>query len=109
MEANTPQEITIEGIGASPGIAHGRAFVVAQSELELPQYHIDPSQRDAEVARFEQSLVTTRQQITKMQHEVARTLGEDEARIFDAHFLVLQDPAIMSETIVASTMSSPIQ
>jgi phosphoenolpyruvate-protein phosphotransferase (PTS system enzyme I) len=99
MDANQKPEITLEAIGASPGIAHGRAFVVQRSELEIPVYQIDPSQRDGEVARLEQALVTTRQQVSKMQQEVERTLGADEARIFDAHFLVLQDPALIAEAI----------
>jgi phosphotransferase system enzyme I (PtsI) len=99
MEATTKPEIILEAIPASPGIAHGRAFVVQRSELQIPVYTVDPSQRAAEVARLEQALVTTRQQVVKMQQEVERTLGPDEARIFDAHFLVLQDPALIAEAI----------
>jgi len=99
MDATNKPEILLEAIAASPGIAHGRAFVIQRSELEIPIYQIDPSQRPAEVARLEQALVTTRQQVVKMQQEVERTLGADEARIFDAHFLVLQDPALIAETV----------
>jgi phosphoenolpyruvate-protein phosphotransferase (PTS system enzyme I) len=99
MDANKKPEIILEGIGASPGIAHGRAFVVVQSELEVPVYQIDPSQRDGEVARFDQALLNTRQQVIKVQQEISRNLGEDEARIFDAHLLVLEDQALISETI----------
>jgi phosphotransferase system enzyme I (PtsI) len=99
MDAPHKTEKILTGIAASPGIAHGRAFVVVQTELELPVYHIDATQRDAEIARFDQALVATRQQIVKMQGEIARSLGEDEARIFDAHLLVLEDQALISETI----------
>jgi phosphotransferase system enzyme I (PtsI) len=99
MDESRKPEIIIQGIAASPGIAHGRAFVVVQSELELPLYHIDPAQRDGEVARFEQALLTTRQQIIKVQQEISGKLGEDEARIFDAHLLVLEDQALISETL----------
>lgn len=98
-DATNKPEITLEAIPASPGIAHGRAFVVQRTELKIPVYPVDPSQHAAEVARLEQALVATRQQIAKMQQEVERTLGPDEARIFDAHFLVLQDPALIGETI----------
>jgi len=99
MDERRKPEIIIQGIAASPGIAHGRAFVVVQSELELPLYHIDPAQREGEVARFEQALLTTRQQIVKVQQEIASKLGDDEARIFDAHLLVLEDQALISETL----------
>ncbi len=99
MEGSHKPEIILEAIPASPGIAHGRAFVVQRSELQIPVYPIDAAQRPAEIARLEQALVSTRQQVTRMQQEVEKTLGADEARIFDAHFLVLQDPALISETI----------
>ncbi len=99
MDASNKNETTLHGIAASPGIAHGRAFVVVQTELEIPVYQIDGTQRDSEVLRFEQALVMTRQQITKMQQEIARSLGEDEARIFDAHLMVLEDQALIAETI----------
>jgi phosphoenolpyruvate-protein phosphotransferase (PTS system enzyme I) len=99
MDATNKPEIILEAIPASPGIAHGRAFVVQRSELQIPVYTVEAAQRAAEVARLEQSLVATRQQVTKMQQEVERTLGPDEARIFDAHFMVLQDPALIAETI----------
>ncbi len=99
MHETTKSEFVFHGIGASPGIAHGRAFVVARSEVEIPVYHIDPSQRDGEVARFDQALVQTRQQIIKMQQEIERSLGAEEARIFDAHLLVLEDQALIAETL----------
>lgn len=99
MDETSKPEIVIQGIAASPGIAHGRAFVVVQNELELPLYQVDPAQRDGEVARFEQALLATRQQIIKVQQEISSKLSEDEARIFDAHLLVLEDQALISETL----------
>ena len=99
MENQRKPELIIQGIAASPGIAHGRAFVVVQTELELPLYQVDPAQREGEVQRFEQALLATRQQIVKVQQEIAAKLGEDEARIFDAHLLVLEDQALISETL----------
>ena len=93
------QEIVVQGISASQGIAHGQIFVYLQSDVEVPSYQVDPDKRSAEIARFEKALVITRQQIAKIQNEVEKTLGEDEARIFDAHLLVLEDQALIVETI----------
>jgi len=99
MDERTKEEFILQGIGASPGIAHGRAFVVAASELEVPVYQIDESQIEGEIERFEQALVATRKQIQAVQAEIEKNLGEDEARIFDAHLLVLEDQALIGETI----------
>jgi len=67
--------------------------------LEVPIYQVDASKRIEEIARFDQGLVTTRQQITKIKNEVEQNLGPDEARIFDAHLMVLEDQALIGETI----------
>lgn len=93
------REVILQGIAASQGIAYGQVFLFLQTELDVPRYQVEPSRRIEEVARFERALVDTRKEITRVQAEVARNLGEDEARIFDAHLLVLEDQALISETI----------
>jgi phosphoenolpyruvate-protein phosphotransferase (PTS system enzyme I) len=92
-------EHIVQGIAASPGIAFGQVFLYLKTDLEIPTYQIDPDKRAAEVVRFEQALVVTRAQIAKIRDEVEANLGPDEARIFDAHLLVLEDQALISETI----------
>ncbi|WP_083270513.1 phosphoenolpyruvate--protein phosphotransferase [Lacunisphaera limnophila] len=99
MPTPAKSEIIIQGLAASKGIAYGRVFLYLQSELEIPRYAVDPDKRVAEIARFEQALVTTRQQIAKIQEEVSKNLSEEEALIFDAHQMVLEDQALIGETI----------
>jgi phosphotransferase system enzyme I (PtsI) len=93
------EEVILQGVPASPGVAHGSAFVFLQKELEVPVYEVEESRRPAEVRRFEQALTATRAQISKLRAEVASTLGENEARILDAHLLVLEDNALIEETV----------
>lgn len=92
-------ELVVQGISASQGIAYGQVFVYIQSDVEVPNYQVDAEKRIAEVARFEKALVDTRQQITKIKGEVEKNLGPEEALIFDAHLLVLEDQALIGETI----------
>jgi phosphoenolpyruvate-protein phosphotransferase (PTS system enzyme I) len=99
METRTKSEVVIQGISASHGIAYGPAFLYIQSDVEIPSYQVDADKRIDEIARFEHALLVTRQQIQKIQDEVEKNLGADEARIFDAHLLVLEDQALISETI----------
>ncbi len=99
MDPNAKSELVIQGIAASKGIAYGQVFLYQQSELEIPRYTVDPDKRTAEIARFEQALVVTRQQISKIQAQVTKNLGEEEALIFDAHQMVLEDQALIGETI----------
>ena len=99
MDPRQKTETTVQGISASNGIAYGEIFLYLQTDLEVPIYQVDASKRIEEIARFDQGLVTTRQQITKIKNEVEQNLGPDEARIFDAHLMVLEDQALIGETI----------
>ena len=99
MEPSANSELVVRGIAASRGIAYGQVFLYLQSELEIPRYTVDPAKRVAEIARFEQALVVTRQQISQIQAAVRKNLSEEEALIFDAHQMVLEDQALIGETI----------
>jgi phosphotransferase system enzyme I (PtsI) len=99
MSTSGKSEYTVQGLAASKGIAYGQVFLYLQSELEIPRYTVDPEKRVAEIARFEQALVVTRQQIAAIQEQVSKNLSEEEALIFDAHQMVLEDQALIGETI----------
>lgn len=99
MDSRGKTEIVVRGIAASRGIAYGQVFLYLQNELEIPRYTVEPARRIAEIARFEQALVATRQQIAKIRAQVSKNLSEQEALIFDAHQMVLEDQALIGETI----------
>jgi len=99
MDARAKEELTVQGISASQGIAYGQIFLYVQSDVEVPSYQVDSDKRVEEIGRFEHALLTTRQQIAKIQDEVEKNLGPDEARIFDAHLMVLEDQALIGESI----------
>lgn len=90
-------EFILEGIAASPGVAHGVALVYLQHQLDVPCYELKDSSLDEELARFDQAILETRGEITSIRDKIADTLGEGEARIFDAHLLVLEDNALLEE------------
>lgn len=99
MDSRGKTETVIRGIAASRGIAYGQIFLYLQNELEIPRYTVEPAKRIGEISRFEQALVATRREIAKIQGEVRKNLSEEEALIFDAHQMVLEDQALIGETI----------
>lgn len=92
-------ETLVQGISASQGIAYGQSFLYLQSDVEVPSYQVEPEKRMQEIARFDHAILVTRQQIQKIMSEVDKNLGPEEAQIFDAHLLVLEDQALIGETI----------
>lgn len=99
MEPQAKTEVVVQGIAASQGIAYGQVFVYLQSDIEVPNYLVEIEKRIDEVARFDRALIATRQQITKIKNEVEKNIGPEEAAIFDAHLMVLEDEALIGETI----------
>ena len=97
-EKNLPERI-FQGIAAAPGIALGRVFILSQREIEVSAYHIESNCIASEIERFEQAILKARTQINYLRSQVAEKLGENEAKIFDAHLLVLEDKAFIEETI----------
>ncbi|MEC7906994.1 MAG: phosphoenolpyruvate--protein phosphotransferase [Verrucomicrobiota bacterium] len=93
------EETEYTGIGASPGIAHGPVSILREKEIAVPKYQVEPALHKAEVARFENALLATRKQIQKIRDQVEESLGEEEARIFDAHLMVLEDQALIDEIV----------
>jgi phosphotransferase system enzyme I (PtsI) len=98
-EKSTEKEFIIEGTAASAGVADGKALLYLQKDLNVPSYDLSPDTVESEIKRFDQAIIKTREQITEIRNKVAGSLGEGEARIFDAHLLVLEDNALLEEVI----------
>lgn len=93
------KEIILKGTAASAGVADGKALLYLQKDLDVPSYDLAPEKLKAEAERFDKAILKTREQITEIRNKVAESLGEGEARIFDAHLLVLEDNALLDEVI----------
>ena len=104
-EDHTKEEIVLQGVAASPGVAHGPALVYLQKKLDVPCYDLKEEKVEAEIERFDQSILETRKEITEIRNKIAASLGEGEARIFDAHLMVLEDAALIDE-VIAEVRSS---
>ena len=90
-------EITLFGIPASPGVAHGQVFRFLHEEVEVLNYEVKEEDHPKEIARFKEALSITSEQIKEIREGVAKNLGEKEAGIFDAHLMVLEDKALIDD------------
>lgn len=92
-------ERRFHGIGASPGIVTAKLFVYGRDELPVVERTIRDEEVAAEISRFEQGLLSTRQQLQEIQKRIVDDLGENDGAIFDAHLLVLDDPSLIDEVV----------
>ncbi len=93
-ESSRP-EIRLQGTAAAPGVGRGPAYLLLQGMAIVACQKVPDV--EAELRRFDLALEATRQAISKLRQEVAQSLGESEAAIFDAHLLVLDDVALIDD------------
>ena len=87
----------IQGIGASSGIAIGKAFVLPTWEWDLPDQRIDSIDLAKEFERLYEGVRTSKNEIEFLKNEFREVVGPDQSSIFDAHIAILEDPVFMSE------------
>jgi phosphotransferase system enzyme I (PtsI) len=89
----------LKGTAVSPGIAMGRTEVLLAHEIPVVKATVPEERVEAEVERLRRALEATVEEI-RGQKEVARTrLSEDFLAIFDAHVVMLQDPALFRSAV----------
>jgi phosphotransferase system enzyme I (PtsI) len=89
------EERILKGIPVSSGVCHGKVIVLKRADVQIPHYQVPEDELAQQVQRFEQALVATRQDVLAVQKKINTALGDEEARIFDAHLLVLEDPVLI--------------
>lgn len=87
----------IHGIGASSGIAIGKAFVLPNWEWDLPEQRIDVGDLAKEFERLYEGIRTSKHEINQIKDELRDVVGVEEQSIFDAHLAILDDPVFMNE------------
>ncbi len=81
----------LRGIGVSPGVAIGPAVVVRWAMPEVPHRVVPRSQVDKEVRRLRAAVRDVQRQLEGLKSRAEDRAGVDEARIFDAQIMMLQD------------------
>ena len=84
----------LEGIAASPGIGIGPVVRLEPEEFAVRDTPVARENVAREVERFLAALEASRRDITAIRDGIAAELGEHEARIYDAHLLMLDDPEL---------------
>ena len=83
-----------KGIAASNGIVIGEAFLVAEGEVEVPRRQLSQAEIQAEKGRLEVAQAKTMKQLENIRDGLRAKAGADEAAIFDAHLMLLEDPML---------------
>lgn len=103
-----PAERVFQGIGVSPGVGRGTIVVYNIAEEAIPHYELSPEQVPQEIARFEQALIATRQQLRELQAKIASGVGAAApSSILEVHISITEDPALI-EPVLARLESEKV-
>jgi phosphotransferase system enzyme I (PtsI) len=88
-----------EGLGVSEGVAIGPAYVIESDRADSETWEIAEGEVEAEIERFEEALRLAKDDVRSLGQQVAERVDRQQAAIFDAHLLMLEDPFIVEATI----------
>ena len=86
----------LQGIPASPGVAIGPAALYRPRPPEVVTRAIDDTA--GEWRRLQDAVAVARDEIGALHRRAVAQVGPDEAAIFEAHLLFLQDPLLVEAT-----------
>ncbi|MDT2612365.1 phosphoenolpyruvate--protein phosphotransferase [Enterococcus dongliensis] len=85
----------LKGIAASDGVAVAKAYLLVQPDLSFKQNNVEDTA--AEEKRLDDALAASSAELEKIRDKAAKSLGEEEAQVFDAHLMVLSDPEMIGQ------------
>lgn len=86
-------QIKLKGYGSAPGISMGEVFIY-NSNKNLPVEKFNIGDINAEIKRYEDAIIKARIEIENLYVKAELELGKEEAKIFHAHKLILDDPEL---------------
>ncbi len=93
------KSLDLHGIGCSPGIYIGKAYVVKKTNYNLPRYWINNKEITSETERFLSALEKASEEIEKIQEKLCKFEGREQINILDTYHLILQDKRLRENTI----------
>jgi phosphotransferase system enzyme I (PtsI) len=96
---NDHSSLTIRGIGAAPGIAIGKAFLLERGQIPVPHYRLFGEQAIAEECkRFEEAVAEAEADLETIKKSI-RSEFSDHARLLEVQQMILRDPSIYDESL----------
>lgn len=86
----------LKGISVSRGINIGPVYQFRHLDLSFDTHQV--ADREAEWTRFQNAVAATKAKLQRLYDRTVQEIGTDEAMIFDAHMMMLEDPDLIEGT-----------
>ena len=93
------QEVWLHGIGASPGICIGKAYLVGKEGVDvINKYFISDKRLQDEINRFKTAVKKAKDELLSIIESTPEEL-KDHASILDVHIVLLNDKMLYAQTV----------
>ena len=89
----------IKGIGVTPGIIIGKAYLLDRKKIEAPAKVLPEFQVDQEVARFQDAVEEAKKQLRMAKEKLLHEDAAGLSYILDTHLLLLEDKKLIENTV----------
>ncbi|OJH42919.1 phosphoenolpyruvate--protein phosphotransferase [Cystobacter ferrugineus] len=97
MSSQASPTLSLKGIGASPGVAVGHAYILDRKRVRTPKLRLAEAEVDPERMRMKTALDLSDQQLSDLKEQISHSEGPEHALILEAHRLMLHDPMFVDE------------
>jgi phosphoenolpyruvate-protein phosphotransferase (PTS system enzyme I) len=88
------EEIHLQGSPVSDGIAIGFPYFISSHEEDLPEFPITAREVEEEIERYRRALFSSREDLERLQHDLAEEGSSEAVSIIGTHIQMLDDPLI---------------
>lgn len=92
-------ERIFRGIGASPGIVIGRAYLIDRKRLVVAGRRIEEASVRDEVSRFKRAVELSKSQLEELRKRFSKGIGRSHLYILDTHIMLLEDKMLVDGTL----------
>src|SRR5216683_827896 len=104
-------ERRLSGLGVSPGIAIGRAYIAEGGDLPVRESHLPETAIDAERGRFAEAVTVSQRQLRKLKTKAAGLPGsaaEEVGYLLDAYLAVrIEDIRVVGKRLIRNLIKKP--
>ncbi len=97
MSTQATPTLSLKGIGVSPGVAVGHAFLLDRKRVRTPKLRLAEAEVNPERMRLKAALELSDRQLQELKDQMCKTEGPEHALILEAHRLMLHDPMFVDE------------
>jgi phosphoenolpyruvate-protein phosphotransferase (PTS system enzyme I) len=96
-QKETRAEVALSGLPGSPGVALGKAMVVAIGRTGAVHRHVDASQVEAELERFKAGVAKAAAELRELSARARQSATKIEISVLEAYTLMVEDELLLAE------------